>query len=76
MAYLMQQCTSISIREREVLQLIAHEYSSREIAKLLFISPHTVMSHRKKLLVKLDAKNTAGLIRSAFEKRILELKYT
>lgn len=58
---------SISNREMEVLQLIADEYTSEEIAKRLFISAHTVLSHRKRMMCKLDVKNTAGLIRRAFE---------
>lgn len=63
-------CEKISLREREVLYLIAFEYSSKEIAAQLFISTHTVLSHRKNLLAKLCAKNTAGLIRRAFEEHI------
>lgn len=60
----------ISLREREVLHLIAYEYSSKEIAAQLYISTHTVLSHRKNLLAKLCAKNTAGLIRRAYEENI------
>ena len=66
----------ISLREREVLHLIAFEYSSKEIAAQLFISIHTVISHRKNLLEKLSAKNTAGLIRRAFEEDILQNGYS
>lgn len=61
----------ISSRENEVLHLIAYEYNSKEIAEQLFISQHTVNSHRKSLLIKLDVKNTAGLIRKSFEKGFL-----
>ena len=64
----------ISMREHQILQLIAHEYSTNEIAKELFLSPHTVISHRRNLLQKLQAKNSAGLVRSAFEQNILILK--
>ena len=67
---------NISDREKEVLQLIAHEYSTREIADKLYISQHTALSHRKNLLHKLRVKNTAGLIRRAFEERILLLQYS
>ena len=65
---------SISQREKEVLELIAYEYSTKEIAQKLFISQHTALSHRKKLLNKLNVKNTAGMIRRAFEEQILSLK--
>lgn len=58
---------TISRREREVLDLIAYEHTSQEIADRLYISDHTVLSHRKKLLVKLNVKNTAGLVRRGFE---------
>ena len=63
----------ISQREREVLDLIAYEYSTKEIAQKLFISQHTALSHRKNLLQKFGVRNTAGLIRKAFEYRILTL---
>ena len=52
-------------REMEVLELIAEEYTNQEIADLLFISPHTVVTHRRNLLQKLNAKNTAGLVHQA-----------
>ena len=63
----------ISERERQVLQLIAYEYSSNEIAQKLYISHHTVVSHRKQLLQKMNVRNTAGLIRRAFEEHILQI---
>ncbi len=52
-------------REKEILQLIALEYSSREIADKLFISVNTVENHRKHLFQKLDVKNLVGLMRKA-----------
>ncbi len=52
-------------REIEVLKHIVNEYTTGEIAKKLFISPHTVETHRKNLLSKLMVKNTAGLVRFA-----------
>jgi len=57
----------ITQREREVLNLIAGELSNQEIADRLFISLRTVETHRYNLLQKLDAKNTAGLLRIARE---------
>ncbi len=64
---------SISTREYEVLYLLAFELNTREIASKLFISPHTVVSHRKKLLAKLGARNTAGLVRVGFERGYLAI---
>ena len=64
---------SISPREREVLCLIAYEHTSKEIAATLHISSHTAITHRQNLLEKLNARNTAGLVRRAFEHGILTL---
>ena len=63
----------ISKREKEVLRLIAHEYTTNEIAGRLFISAHTVVSHRKNLLLKMDVKNVAGLVRKGFESGYLKI---
>jgi len=57
----------ISKREHEILHLVAFQHSTKEIAKTLFISEHTVISSRKNLLLKMDVKNTAGLVRKVFE---------
>lgn len=65
---------NLSNRELQVLNLIAHEHTSGEIAKKLFISNHTVRSHRKNLLSKLSVKNIAGLIRRGFELGILSVE--
>ncbi len=55
----------ITRREKEVLQLIAEGFTNAAIAKKLFISIPTVNTHRKSLLEKLEAKNTAALIGKA-----------
>jgi len=52
-------------REKEVLLLIAEGMTNNAIAEKLFVSTTTVDSHRKNLLAKFDAKNTATLIRFA-----------
>ena len=62
----------ISRREKEVLDLIIKEHTTQEIAKQLFISLKTVESHRSNLLSKLNARNTAGLVRIALENNLLE----
>lgn len=61
----------ISRREKEVLQLIIEEHTTQEIANKLFISLKTVESHRSSLLGKLNARNTAGLVRITFENNLL-----
>ena len=55
----------LSRREKQVLQLIVEEYTTSEIAEKLFISFGTVETHRRNLLIKLGARNTAGLVRTA-----------
>lgn len=56
---------ALTAREVEVLALIAKEYTNQEIADQLFISPHTVVTHRRNLLQKFNARNTAGLLNQA-----------
>lgn len=65
---------TITNREKEVLQLIALEYTSKQIAELLYVSTSTVDTHRKKLLQKWHAKNAAGLVRIGFERGILTIR--
>lgn len=59
-------------REKDVLRLIISEYTTGEIAEELFISTHTVETHRKNLLSKTGARNIAGLVKIAIEKGLLE----
>lgn len=61
------QQVQLTKREKEVLKLIAKGLSTSEISEELFVSTHTVDTHRKNLLGKLQIKNTAGLVRFAFE---------
>lgn len=63
--------SSITNREKEVLHLIAHEHSSKEIAKKLYVSYETIHSHRKNIMTKLGVRNTAGMIRVAMERQLL-----
>ena len=57
----------VSRREKEVLQLIVDGLTNPQIAEKLFISLHTVDSHRKNLLAKFSVNNTASLIRIAIK---------
>ena len=61
----------ISRREKEVLLLIADGLTNNEIADKLFISVPTVNTHRKSLLEKLEAKNTAILIGRATKQGLI-----
>jgi DNA-binding NarL/FixJ family response regulator len=58
-------------REKEVLELIAEGMTNNVIAQKLFISPATVDTHRKNLLAKLDAKNTASLVKIAMQLQLI-----
>lgn len=66
-----KELPKISRREKEVLDLIVKEHTTQEIAKKLFISLKTVESHRSNLLAKLNARNTAGLVRITMENNLL-----
>ena len=53
---------SLSDREREILQLLSQGLSSREISKKLFISSHTVDTHRRNMIKKTGVRNTVELV--------------
>jgi len=63
---------TISRREKQILQLIVDEKTTAEIAIELFISFGTVETHRRNLLLKLSARNTAGLVKSALAYDLLQ----
>lgn len=59
--------SNLSPREKEVLQLIADGNTDPEISKILFLSLSTVKHYRISILLKLDCKNTASLVRKALQ---------
>ncbi|MEQ9425329.1 MAG: response regulator transcription factor [Cyclobacteriaceae bacterium] len=61
----------LTTRELDVLQLLADGLTTPEIAEKLFISTHTVESHRKNLLSKTGEKTSAGLVRYALDNGLL-----
>ena len=63
----------LSDREREILHLIAQGKTGPEIAAELFLSPHTVQSHRDHIMAKLDLHSKAALIKYAVAKGLIEL---
>ncbi|HMK25603.1 MAG TPA: response regulator transcription factor [Chitinophagaceae bacterium] len=63
--------SGLTKRELEILKMIALEMTNDQIAKSLFISKRTVDTHRQNLLNKLNVKNTAGLIKAAYEFNLL-----
>ena len=66
------QITELSNREKEILILIAQEFTGNEIAEKTFISLNTVNTHRRNLISKLNVKNTAGLVKYAIEYGLLD----
>jgi DNA-binding NarL/FixJ family response regulator len=67
-----QMIEKLSDREREVLDCIASGLTTHEIADKLFISKNTVETHRKNLLYKLKARNTAELVNNAYKQRLIQ----
>ncbi len=60
-------------RELDVLQSLYQGGNTKEIAEALFISPHTVESHRKSLIQKFEAKNSVHLIYLALQRGYLKV---
>ena len=63
----------LSIREREVLQLIAEGKNVKEIGSILGISAKTAESHRTNIMEKLDIHDVAGLVRYAIQQGIVQI---
>jgi DNA-binding NarL/FixJ family response regulator len=62
---------NISDREVEIITLIAEGYSNKEVADKLFLSTHTVTTHRKNIMNKLGVNNTAGLVLFAVRENLV-----
>lgn len=63
---------NLSERERQVLTLIAQGKTTAEIAVVLYISPHTVQTHRDHIMEKLDLHRKAELIKYAIRKGLID----
>jgi DNA-binding NarL/FixJ family response regulator len=61
----------LTVREVEVLRLIADGLNTEEIGARLFLSPNTIETHRRHLLEKLNARNAAELVRRAISAGII-----
>lgn len=62
--------TLLTRREKEVLELIVAEYTTKEIAKMLYISSCTAETHRLNIIHKLGVRNTAGIVREALRNQL------
>lgn len=67
-------CEGLNITEREleIIRLVAEGHSNKQIADKLFLSTHTVNTHRKNIMNKLGLANTAGLVMYAVKNDLLE----
>lgn len=65
----------LSEREKEILHLIVSGSNNKEIAKKLYISPNTVLTHRRNIMKKLKVKNTAQLIITSVRHGIITIKH-
>ncbi|MBS7231408.1 response regulator transcription factor [Flavobacterium psychroterrae] len=61
----------LSTREIEIIKLIALEYSGKQISEELFISMHTVETHRKNIMKKLNITTTIGLVKYALKNDLI-----
>ena len=64
----------LTVRERQVLEMLSRGHNSNEIGELIFISSNTVEYHRKQLLRKTGSRNVAELIGNAFRMGLLKIK--
>lgn len=62
---------NISEREMEIITLVAEGLSNKQVADKLFLSTHTVITHRKNIMNKIGAKNTAGLVMFAVRENLV-----
>lgn len=61
----------ITPRECEIIVLIAEGFTNTQIAEKLFLSSHTVNTHRKNIMAKLGVKNTAGIVMYAVKTNLI-----
>ncbi len=62
---------NVSEREMEIIKYIAEGLSNKEVADKLFLSTHTVTTHRKNIMAKLGVNNTAGLVLFAVRENLI-----
>ena len=68
-----QTVDGLTLRENEILQLIAEGYINKQIAEILCLSIKTVQTHRANLMRKLDLHDRGDLIKYAIQKKIVSL---
>ena len=63
----------LTVRQREILQLIAEGHGTKGIAHILKVSPKTVETHRSQLMERLNIKDVPGLVRFAIRQGLVQL---
>lgn len=66
-----EEVTWLANREKEVLKYIAEGYTTKEIADMVSRDVETIRTHRRNLRVKLDAKNTAVMVKKGYEMKLI-----
>ena len=69
-----QNRDSLTVREREVLRLIAQGSTTKDIAGRLKISPKTAQVHRDNLKAKLNLRTTAALVQYAIRRKVIDIE--
>lgn len=64
----------LTVRETEILKLLASGYSTQKVADKLFLSPHTVQTHRKSIIKKLNIKSPTEFVIYALDFGLIKAK--
>ncbi|OYU54171.1 MAG: DNA-binding response regulator [Chitinophagaceae bacterium BSSC1] len=67
-----EEKVQLTVREKEIIQLMEKEYSNKQIADELFISERTVETHRKNIFRKTNTNSVLGLIKYAYQHKIIQ----
>lgn len=70
----LDETSALSVREKEIVVCVVKGYTNKEIAKELFLSTHTIISHRRNIARKLEIHSTAGLTIYAIVNKLVELE--
>lgn len=69
----LDETNTLSLREREIIVCVVKGLTNKEIAESLFLSTHTVITHRRNIARKLEIRSTAGLTIYAIVNKLVEL---
>lgn len=67
------ESNTLSLREKEIIVCVVKGLTNKEIAESLFLSTHTVITHRRNIARKLEIRSTAGLTIYAIVNKLVEL---